>query len=476
MVNVEEIDLAVGNSYKLTLNDANDTGGLKIDGSALLAGQIVTVNGSAETDASLVLLGGAGNDTLSGGAKGDTLDGGAGNDVLTSGKGEDTVSGESGNDTIAMAGFLDAGDRIDGGADADTVTLAGDYSLGVVFDGATMVNVETITLGAGFNYSLTLDDATNVGGLTVNGSGLTSTSTLLLDGSTESGSVLIATGGGGADTVFGGAGNDVLTGGNGNDVLHAGSGTDTLPAGAGNDTLDLGANLDVTDKVDGGTGTDTLLLNGDYSAGVVFGAMTVTGVEIFSLAAGHDYNLTLNNATNAGNLTVDGSALVSSNSLTVDGSLETASSLTALGGAGNDTLSGGAGNDILRAGDGNDVLLGGIGRDLLDGGAGDDVTTGGTGKDTFHFDLLSDAGTGLDTVTDFTKGASGDVLDVHDLLSGLAGYNGTNAFSGGFLNFQASGGDTVVQVDADGGGNSYQTLVTLQHVTLTAADTQNYTV
>ena len=29
---------------------------------------------------------------------------------------------------------------------------------------------------------------------------------------------------------------------------------------------------------------------------------------------------------------------------------------------------------------------------------------------------------------------------------------------------------------ADGGGNGYQTLVTLQHVTLTAADTQNYVV
>jgi hypothetical protein len=65
---------------------------------------------------------------------------------------------------------------------------------------------------------------------------------------------------------------------------------------------------------------------------------------------------------------------------------------------------------------------------------------------------------------------------MHDVLDGLAGYDGANAFSGGFLNFKASGSDTVVQVDADGGGDGYRTLVTLQHVALTAADTQNYTV
>ena len=91
-----------------------------------------------------------------------------------------------------------------------------------------------------------------------------------------------------------------------------------------------------------------MLLNGDYGAGVVFGTTTVTNVETFTLAAGHDYKLTLNNATNAGSLTVDGSALASGNSVTVDGSAETASSLTALGGAGKDTLTGGAGDDVLE--------------------------------------------------------------------------------------------------------------------------------
>jgi hypothetical protein len=33
-----------------------------------------------------------------------------------------------------------------------------------------------------------------------------------------------------------------------------------------------------------------------------------------------------------------------------------------------------------------------------------------------------------------------------------------------------------VQVDSDGGGNGYVTLVTLSNVTVTAADTDNYVV
>jgi len=43
------------------------------------------------------------------------------------------------------------------------------------------------------------------------------------------------------------------------------------------------------------------------------------------------------------------------------------------------------------------------------------------------------------------------------LLDTFAGYNGSNAFTGGYLHFQASGANTIVQVDSDGGGNSYVT-------------------
>ena len=45
---------------------------------------------------------------------------------------------------------------------------------------------------------------------------------------------------------------------------------------------------------------------------------------------------------------------------------------------------------------------------------------------------------------------------------------------GGFLDFQASGSDTLVRIDADGGANDYITVVTLVGVSLSETDTGNF--
>jgi len=331
-------------------------------------------------------------------------------------------------------------------------------------------------------------------GLTVSGSLLGTNDHFVLDGSAETSATLLGyggaaddqlIGGGGNDVLQGAAGNDTLTGNGGNDMLDGGAGNDTLNGGGGNDTLTAGTgddilngddgndrftllgNFSAADQIDGGTGNDVLALNGDYSAGVTFTATTMVNVETISLVFGHSYNLTLNDASNTAGLSVDGNPLGSNNHLVLDGSAETSSPLTAYGGAGSDTLIGGAGNDILQGGAGNDTLI---------GGAGDDTFRGGAGRDVFQYETLADAGTGKDLITDFSVGSSGDVLNVHDLLSGSPGYNGSNAFSGGYLNFGHVGINTIVQVDADGGGNNFHTLVTLQNVTLTAANTDNYVV
>ncbi len=54
---------------------------------------------------------------------------------------------------------------------------------------------------------------------------------------------------------------------------------------------------------------------------------------------------------------------------------------SAVGGAGNDTLTGGSGEDRLEGGGGNDVVSGGAGPDLLQGDHGDDVLRGEAGHD-----------------------------------------------------------------------------------------------
>ena len=125
----------------------------------MLAGQLLTVIGAAETASTLLVTGGAGDDVLTGGAGSDMLNGGDGNDTLTTGAGTDTVDGGSSNDTIVLAANLTAADQIDGGAGNDTVTLSGNYSAGLVFSATTVTHVETITLAAGNSYKLTLDDA-----------------------------------------------------------------------------------------------------------------------------------------------------------------------------------------------------------------------------------------------------------------------------------------------------------------------------
>jgi len=77
-------------------------------------------------------------------------------------------------------------------------------------------------------------------------------------------------------------------------------------------------------------------------------------------------------------------------------------------------------------------------------------------------------------VSNFTTGAGGDVLNLHDLLTSVAAPHDSTAFSGGFLQFLHSGIDTLVQVDSNGGGNSWLTLATLTNQLLSQTDTANY--
>src|SRR6185369_15835477 len=154
---------------------------------------------------------------------------------------------------------------------------------------------------------------------------------------------------------------DSLVGAGGDDKLTAGAGIDILSGGDGNDVLIAGGNLTTADRMDGGAGTDTLLLDGDYSKGLVFGAATATNIETIGLADGNSYKLYLNNSTNTAGLTVDASKLTGAYSLTLSGAAETLSALTAIGGAGADILLGGRGNDILEGGAGADQLMGGLG-------------------------------------------------------------------------------------------------------------------
>ena len=81
----------------------------------------------------------------------------------------------------------------------------------------------------------------------------------------------ILSGRGGNDSLLGGAGNDGLTGGSGDDILTGGAGNDFVDGDQGTDVGILGAGDDVfqwdpgdgSDRVEGGSGFDELLFNGN---------------------------------------------------------------------------------------------------------------------------------------------------------------------------------------------------------------------
>ena len=284
----------------------------------------------------------------------------------------------------------------------------------------------------------------------------------------------IAASGGGSvgDTFLGLGGNDTF------DMTNSAPGA-LLAGGDGNDVFTFGADFAVSDRVDGGAGTDTVALNGGGTSvyyaplgglahGLVLGPATLTNVEAITLAAGSNYGLTFADANVAlgATLTVDGSAVGASNSLYIDGShLVSGGALDLIGGAGPNVLIGGSGADTLVGGGGNDALNGGAGGDTAsyaNATAGLTVSlavsgaqnTGGAGTDTLtsienligsnYNDVLTARASG----SSLHGGAGQDVLvsgPGNDALDGGAG-NDTAVYSGNYSAYTVTpsgGGYTV---------------------------------
>jgi Ca2+-binding RTX toxin-like protein len=417
-----------------------------------------TLNGADGND---TILGNAGNDTLIGGIGNDWLDGGTGNDKLKGGAGNDTYVINAAGDTIDEEGNADIADLVRSSVTVNLLTLAQGLIENATLLGTVAVNA---TGNDGINI-LTGNDGANVldgkGGADslFGGKGA---DTYVIDNVGDHVTEMVAGAAGGVDLVkssvsftlganlekltltgsghingFGNELNNVLIGNDGNNRLDGGAGNDTMTGGKGDDTYVVNAAGDVVNEtIAAGGGIDTV------ESSITFSLATRVNVE----------NLTL---TGIGNINGTGNAL--NNHL--------------IGNTVNNTLDGGSGNDLIEGGDGNDTLLGNLGNDTLIGGLGADKLTGGGGRDTFDYNLLADAG---DTITDFAKGATGDVLDLRDILDSV-GYAGTDPFADHFLSFTQSGANTIVSIDADGGGiGGATTLATLLNVTLMQSNTDNY--
>ncbi|UXE63585.1 MAG: discoidin domain-containing protein [Woronichinia naegeliana WA131] len=338
-----------------------------------------------EVYGSNAIVGTSNNDNLIGTAANDTILGLEGNDQLDGKAGSDILQGGLGNDTYTIDNL---GDQITENLNegTDTVKSYITYTLGN--------NLENLTLLGGSNLSGTGNELNN--------------------------------------TLLGNNGNNTLMGGNGNDILDGQAGNDTMQGGLGNDTYTLSSAGDVVTE-NANEGTDTVKTYLTYTLGN-----------------------NLENLTLLGNADIDGTGNSLNNSLTGNNFNNTLS-----GGDGNDTLNGTIGNDTLIGGNGNDSayyynatdsvivnlatgiandgqdgidtlsqienvqgsntagdnLTGNTGVNVLYGYGGADILNGGGGNDLLYLgsDTVKDtvnytSGDGVDTVYNFVRGASGDLL------------------------------------------------------------------
>lgn len=132
----------------------------------------------------------------------------------------------------------------------------------------------------------------------------------------------------GSDDLHGGAGNDILSGGAGDDHLYGGAGDDYLFGGAGNDFLDGGEGNnhlyggdgnDVLvfhqgDTIDGGAGTDILLVSDKEGEGLNIDDLftNTSGIEV--VVTGAD----VNSLTNMGSLADKGITFNADNQVVLD--------------------------------------------------------------------------------------------------------------------------------------------------------------
>jgi Ca2+-binding RTX toxin-like protein len=226
----------------------------------------------------------------------------------------------------------------------------------------------------------------------------------------------------------GGAGNDVIIGFGGADIIDGGAGTDRMVITVKNTAAFTFNATDATRYTKSGT-SFTADGSGDWQRMTIEGATAhFKNIESFVVHgnAGADIITTLNDADivrgGHGNDAISGNGgadvlwgQVGADILTGGAGNDTLNGNGGtdklLGGDGDDTLKGGKSNDNLRGGLGNDNLNGGSGRDrlfgdagndVLNGGSGKDILTGGAGNDKF---VLTPSASGAKIVTDWLTGA-----------------------------------------------------------------------
>lgn len=295
----------------------------------------------------------------------------------------------------------------------------------------------------------------------------------------------------GDDTVYGNGGNDLLIGHGGADYLDGGEGDDifviggfgsgvqgtTSKADDGNkEWIATGAKHDV---IVGGDGVDTLrittgigantkangtvVLNDDNFQSMevvqVGGTVGRLNVENTALQLLNDHYYFKANGTVSDLSNTLGNNGGTINNVVVDASGVTANGLRFEGNANQQTFIGTSKADVFVGNGGNDTLTGGGGKDtFVFGKVYEQVVTGSSTSVQTYTNTAFNL-TGVDTITDFTRGT--DKIELHlDQYSQLAGFNssmlrvnstGTAQDANDYLVYNTT--TKTLSYDADGNGS-----------------------
>jgi Ca2+-binding RTX toxin-like protein len=421
--------LGTGSSSSITLTDAvmaaNGNATVTIDADTITAGALTVSAGNLSSSYALKVD----LDT--------TCVGGAGSHNIVLGAGNDTVIAELDDlDTTALT--------ITGGSGTDTlqITDAGDTSgtsTSITLDDG-ITGFETITFTTATDtFNITTASETVASGSTLTVSGASLTGVLYFNGANETNGYFNIASGGGADSITGGTLADTISAGSGADTITAGLGADSITGGAGNDIF-IYANVTQS----GGTAVDTITdwtsaadklhVTLDYSTqsaaldinAVLLGtgAATLSTIQDGLTGKRGEYQYNVETSQLVINFNNDNLITASDYKIgLVAGSTATA---TVAGGDINFSITGGSGADSIISGSGVDTISGGSGADTIKGAVGNDSITGGSGADTFVFEASATVN-GADTITDFTVGSSGDVLDFSAFLASVSVENVTSS-------------------------------------------------